>query len=138
MKISRDKKKAEAVWRMKSLGIFPDTIRQFERQDLISINEPPLGAFFWANGDDLKRIKDFEAEHNALVYMVVRAYYKELGKLDAYLFVGDHLKEWSYDRRGLADNEAFAYVYNHDCEWCSEFGTIGIMRTIAAGLIRTW
>ena len=89
MKISRDKKKAEAVWRMKSLGIFPDTIRQFERRDLISISEPPLGAFF-----DLKRIKDFEAEHNALVYMVVRAYYKELGKFDAYLFVGDHLKEW--------------------------------------------
>ena len=49
---------------------------------------------FLANDDDLKRIKDFEAEHNALVYMVVRAYYKELGKLDAYLFVGDHLKEW--------------------------------------------
>ncbi|MBR6713259.1 MAG: hypothetical protein IKI76_09740 [Selenomonadaceae bacterium] len=46
MKISRDKKKAEAVWRMKSLGIFPDTIRQFERRDLISISEPPLGAFF--------------------------------------------------------------------------------------------
>ena len=65
MKISRDKKKAEAVWRMKSLGIFPDTIRQFERQDLVSVSEPPLGAFFWANDDDLKRIKDFEVEHNA-------------------------------------------------------------------------
>ena len=87
MKISLSRKKAEAVRRMELLGIYPETIRQFEKHNLVSVSEPPLGAFFWANDGDLKRVKDFEEKYDALVYMVVRAYYKELGKLDAYLFV---------------------------------------------------
>ena len=70
--------------------------------------------------------------------MVVRTYYKELGKLDSYLFVGDYREEWFYDRQGFANDMAFAYVHSYDAPWCSEFGTIGIKRTIAAGLVRTW
>ena len=138
MRISVDKKKTEAVHRMELLGIFPETIRQFEKHNLVSVSEPPLGAFFWASNDELELIRTLEAEHNALVYMVVRTYYKELGKLDSYLFVGDYRAEWKYDRQGLADGEVFAYVQNYDTPWCSEFGTIGIRRTIAAGLVRTW
>lgn len=138
MKISVKTKKAEAVQRMKLLGIFPETIRQFEKDGFVSISMPPIGAFFWAQDEDLARIKAFEEEHDALVYMVVRTYYEELGKLDSYLFVSDYAEEWGNDRQGLKDGEAFVYVYNHDCEWCSEFGSIGIKRTIAAGLVRTW
>ena len=138
MKISRDRKKVEAVRRMELLGIYPETIQQFEKHNLVSVSEPPLGAFFWANDDDLELIKNFEAKYDALVYMVVRTYYKELGKLDSYLFVGDYRVEWDYDRRGFANGEAFAYVHSYDAPWCSEFGTIGIKRTIAAGLVRTW
>ena len=92
---------------MKLLGIFPETIRQFEKGGFVSISMPPLGAFFWAQDEDLARIREFE-------------------------------EEWSNDRQSLVDGEAFAYVYNHDCEWCLEFGSIGIKRTIAAGLVRTW
>ncbi|MBQ4403179.1 MAG: hypothetical protein II857_02095 [Selenomonadaceae bacterium] len=138
MKISVDEKKAEAIRRMELLGIYPETIRHFKKHNLVSVSEPPLGAFFWARDNDLEFIKDFEAKHDALVYMVVRTYYEELGKLDSYLFVGDYREEWKHDWQGLADGEAFAYVRNHDCDWCSEFGTIGIKRTIAAGLVRTW
>lgn len=138
MKISRDDKKAEAVRRMKLLGIYPETIRQFEKQDLVSVSEPPLGAFFWERDDDFEHIKAFETKYGALVYMVVRTYFKELGKLDSYLFVGDYLEEWDYDRQGLKSGAAFAYVRSEDYPWCSEFGSIGIELTIAAGLIRTW
>ncbi|MBR0288989.1 MAG: hypothetical protein IJQ82_08430 [Selenomonadaceae bacterium] len=138
MKISMDEKKAEAVRRMELLGIYPETIQQFKNHGIVSVSEPPFGAFFWASDNDLELIKSFETKHNALVYTVVRSYYEELGKLDSYLFVGDYREEWEIDRRGLTRGEAFSYVYNHDCEWCSEFGTIGIKLTIAAGLLRTW
>ena len=138
MKIDVKTKKSEAVRRMKLLGIFPETIRQFEKGVFVSISMPPLGAFFWAQDDDLARIMEFEEKHYALFYMVVRTYYEELGKLDSYFFVDDYKEEWDNDRQSLVDGEAFAYVYNHDCEWCSEFGSIGINRTIAAGLVRTW
>ena len=46
MNIDREAKKAEAVERMKALGIFPETVRQFEREDYVSVSEPPFGAFF--------------------------------------------------------------------------------------------
>ena len=45
---------------MKSLGIFPQTIRQFRDNGYVSISEPPFGAFYWAENEDLKRIRDFE------------------------------------------------------------------------------
>ena len=45
MNISKEEKKAEAIVRMKILGIFPETIQQFETDDKVSISEPPFGAF---------------------------------------------------------------------------------------------
>ena len=46
MNVSIEKKKAEAVRRMRELGIYGPTIRQFEKQGLLSRSEPPLGAYF--------------------------------------------------------------------------------------------
>ena len=130
-------KKKEAVERMKLLGIFEPTIEQFRDEGLVSISEPPLGAFYWAEGEDLERIREFEKEHNALVYVVVRSF-TSLGKMDSYLFVSDDTEEWEGDRMGCKDGEVFAYVYNHDIPSYSEFGYIGVKRTVAAGLARVW
>ena len=140
MRISIEEKKAEAIERMKALGIFPQTIKQFKDEGYISISEPPLGAFYWAEGEDLERIRQFEAEHDALVYVVIRCYFKELGKTDAYLFVSDYAEEWETDRQSINHPEdgLFAYVYNRDAPWCSEMGDIGVARTVAAGLQRIW
>ena len=38
----------------------------------------------------------------------------------------------------FGQGEAFAYVYNHDDPYLSEFGYIGIKLGAAAGLVRTW
>lgn len=137
MNISREDKKTEAVARMKALGIFPETVRQFEKEDLVSISEPPVGAFFWLEGEDLERAKRFEEKYNALVYVVIRSY-TTIGKMDAFLYVSDHPEEWDADHEDLKNGEALAYVYNYDAPDCSELGCIGIASTIAAGLRRTW
>lgn len=137
MNKSIEAKKAEAICRMKRLGIFPETITQFERDGYVSISEPPVGAFYWAEGADLKRIKNFEAEYNALVYVVIRSY-TTIGTMDSYLYVSDYPEEWEDDRRLLDENAPYAYVYNHDASDCSELGAIRIRRTIAAGLLREW
>ena len=92
MRISIEEKKAEAIERMKALGIFPQTIQQFKNEDCISISEPPFGAFYWAEGQDLERIRQFEAENDALVYVAIRSY-TTIGKLDSYLFVSDYAEE---------------------------------------------
>ena len=122
---------------MRILEIYPETIEQFKQEGLVSISEPPVGAFFWVDGEEFKEMKQWEQEHNALVYCIVRAY-TSIGKMDAYLYVSDHKDEWADDREMLRNNETIAYVINRDMPVCSEFESIGIRRTIAAGLARTW
>lgn len=136
MRVSKEKKKAEAISRMKKIGIFPETIRQFKKDDLVSISEPPFGAFFWAEGEDLETLRAWEEKHNALVYVVIRSY-TEVGVLDSYLYVSDFEEEWDDARDDLTHNESLAYVYNKDEPLFSEHGYIGFERTIAAGLRRT-
>ena len=137
MNITREDKKAEAIERMKLLDIFAETRKQFERDDYVSISEPPVGAFFWAEGEDLQRIREFEENRNVLVYLVIRSY-TTFGKMDCYLYVSDHRDEWEQDREDLKNREPLCYVYNHDRPDCSEFGCVGIEKTCAAGLCRTW
>lgn len=137
MSIPIERKKAEAIRRMKKMGIFPQTIESFEKDGYVSISEPPVGAFYWAEGEDLERIKEFEKEYNALVYLVVRSF-TNFGKMDSFFYVSDYEDEWSSDDEGLDNKEQLAYVYNHDMPDCSEFGYVGFERTVAAGIRRTW
>lgn len=137
MNITKDEKKVEAIKRMKALGIFPQTIQQFECEDYISISEPPFGAFYWAGGEDLQRIRDFEEQSNGLVYLVVRSYTK-IGRMDSYLFVSDYREEWEMEQEDLKNGEPLCYVCNLEIPEYSEYGCIGIERTVAAGLQRTW
>lgn len=137
MNVSIDMKRAEAVKRMKALGIFPQTVRQFEKQGLVSVSEPPFGAFYWVDDEDRKHIREFEERYDALVYVVVRAWHRELGKMDAYLYVSDSEDEWEWDMEDLKNGCPLAYCFVHDAPQFSEIGSIGIEVTSAAGLKRT-
>lgn len=135
MNISIEEKKTEAIRRMKMLGIFPETIKQFEA-GYVSRSEPPFGAYYWVEGEELEALRKFEEEHDCLVYTVVRSY-TSIGMMDSYLFVGDDVEEWELDRDDLENGYAFTYTVNYDAPDCSEYGTIGIKLNIAAGLTRT-
>lgn len=137
MNVSREVKMEEAVSRMKMLHIFPETIRQFQEDGKVSISEPPVGAFFWMEGEDLDRVLDFEEKHNALVYVAIRSY-TAFGKMDCFLFVSDFPEEWSMDREDIGQGQVLAYCFNYDMPDCSEIGSIGVAPTPAAGLRRTW
>ena len=137
MNISIEKKKVEAVTRMKELNIFEETIRQFDKLNKISLSTPPFGAFFWIEGEDLERVREIEQKNNILVFVAIRSY-TSIGMMDSFLFVSDYMEEWEDDHKLLKEGEALAYVYNHDMPDCSEFGYVGIAPTIAAGLRRTW
>ena len=54
MKVSIEEKKAEAIKRMEMFQIYPETIQQFEKENLVSVSEPPFGAFYWVD-DETKR-----------------------------------------------------------------------------------
>lgn len=134
MKISREIKKAEAIKRMKALGIFPETINQFKREDLVSYSEPQMGANYWLDDEQKAIVKAFEEEYNALVYFATRSY-TEFGKLDSFLYVSDYEEEWEMENDDITDGYAYAYVHNYDVPEYSEIGGIAIKERFG-GLVR--
>ena len=137
MKVPYIDKKQEAIKRMKMLRIFPETIKQFDKGELVSRSEPPFGACYWFEGNDLAAIREFEEQYNAMVYFGIRSF-TEFGVMDSLLYVSDHPDEWEMDREDLKNGECYAYVRNLDAPELSEIGMIGIARTPAAGLRRTY
>lgn len=60
MNISREDKVAEAVKRMKKLKYYADSIRLFQKDGLLMVNERPFGAHFFVSGEVAEKIKEFE------------------------------------------------------------------------------
>lgn len=137
MNVPIEEKKKEAIFRMKKLGIYKPIVKQFQDENMVSESAPPMGACFWIEGEQLERIREFEKKHNALVYHVIHSY-SDFGEMESYLYVSDYKSEWNADHEDLAYGQQLAYVYNHDMPDCSEFGSIGIKLTAAAGLKRVW
>ena len=137
MAVSKEEKKIEALARMKKWGIYPPIVKQFKDEGIISESAPPLGACYWIEGEQLARVREFEKQHNALVYHVIHSF-TNIGEMESYLYVSDYPEEWEQDREDIEAGQQLCYVFNHDMPDCSEFGSIGIARTAAAGLERTW
>ena len=132
--ITREMKKEEAIKRMKALGIIDDAIKQFKNDDVVMVTEPPLGGLYWCSDEEKEMVRKFEEEHNALVYMVVRAF-TQFGEMDSLLYVSDWQEEWEYENEDLRDGYAMSYTINHDMPDCSEFGSIAV-KPMFGGLIR--
>ena len=141
MNISREKKKAEAIRRMKALRYFNPSVKEFETNDLVMINEPPFGAHFFTYYEPEleEKIKELETRDNILVYAVIRSYLSdgsETLKMDSLLFVEDYEEEWEYFDEDIKDKIIMSYTINWNWEDCSEYGSIGFDYTSAAGLKR--
>ena len=136
MNVSMEIKKAEAINRMKMLDLYTDYIKAFKDNGEIFMSEMTGGVYeFEANTELVNKVKEFEAEHNALVYHVIHTL-TQFGELYNFLYVSDYDEEWEMDNADIADGYALVYVWNKDDEWCSEFGTIGV-KGLFGGIIRT-
>ena len=133
--VTRDEMKAEAIRRMKLINYYAPSKEAFRRSGKIMVNEPPLGAHYYVEDDLQAEIEKFEQENNALVYAVVRAF-TEFGQLDSLLFIDQYKEDWNRFDEDAKDGYYFTYTINRDCDWCSEFGSIMAIRTIAGGLHR--
>lgn len=131
----RTKQKAQAVERMKKLGIMEQPVKEFEDEGKLNLSENG-GLLYYLNEDEQKMVDDFEKENNGLVYHVIKSR-TTIGLMYALLYVSEYLEEWKMDMEDLEEGQALAYVVNMDMPDCSEFGTIGIKPSVG-GLIRTW
>lgn len=134
MNVTREKKKQEAIKRLKALDIIDNAIEQFEKEDVIMISEPPMGGLYWLNDEEKEMVRKFEEENDALVYMIVRAF-TLFGKMDSMLFVSDYEEEWEFDNEDIIDGYVLTYTVNYDMPDCSEMGSI-VVKPMFGGLVR--
>ena len=135
MNITKENKKIKALKFLKQLGIYAPYIEGFRERDEVCYFEYFGGYWAWQDEELMAKIKEIEEEYNCMVYAITHDY-TEFGECYSFLLVTDYEEEWDYlfEKSG---NEfyVFAYVWNKDDEWCSEFGTIGI-KSFGGGIKR--
>ena len=133
MKVPFERKKQEALERMKMLNLYPNIIKEFQQDNTVNMSE--LGFLYWLTDEQKEYVSEFETEHDALVYHVIHNY-TEFGELLTFFYVSDQEEEWEYDRADLKDGYACAYVKNLDEDAFSEFGSVAFKEQFG-GLVRT-
>ena len=133
--VNKEEMKQEAIERMKILRLHNNVIREFGRKDRQLNKSENGGILYWLDESEQQKVKEFEEEYGFVVYHVIH-HFAEFGECYCYLYVNSDETLWEEDRQGLEDGYVFAYVYNKDDDFCSEFGSIGI-RPQFGGLVRT-
>ena len=136
MSVSREIKKQEAIKRLKALNIIDDAINQFEKDDIVMVSEPPFGGLYWLTDEEKEMVREFEEKHNALVYIVVRAF-TNLGKMDSLLFVSDYEEDYESEMKDIEDGYVMSYTINHDMPYCADMGSIAV-KPMFGGLLRRY
>lgn len=136
METSRKKMKEEAVSRLLKWGLHPNVVREFKEEGKLNRSEGS-GLLYWLTDEEQQIVKRFEKDHNKVVYHLIKTP-TSIGMLYNILYVGADVGEWTLDNDDLMAGQQLVYVKNMDADDCSEFGSIGIKRTVAGGLERTW
>lgn len=134
MKTTNEQKKIEALERMRTLKLYPNIIKEFEKENVVNMSENG-GFLYWLNDEQKEIVAEFEQEHNALVYHVIHDF-TGFGELLTFFYVSDDDEEWEYDREDLKAGYACAYVKNLTDDMCSEFGSVCFKQQFG-GLVRT-
>lgn len=135
----RQAQREEAVKRLISLHLHGNVTREFQNGKLylserqtFGEKKRAFGILYWLNDEEKQKVKDFEDEHGALVYHVIKNL-TEFGEQLSFLYVSKYKEEWDVDKQEMKDGVAMAYVTDG---WCGEIGRIGFKES-GGGLIRT-
>lgn len=139
MNISKEIKKAEAINRMKALGLFAPCIKAFKDRNEVQLSEPTGGLYeFSADKELTAKVAEFEEKNNALVYHVIHAPIRIDGNfMDMYsfLYVSDYEEEFEMDNDDIKEGYVFTYTWNKTFDYFSEFGSIAV-KTMFGGIVR--
>ena len=119
-------KKEKAIELMKQLHIYKPYIETFREKDKVCFFENFVGFYTDQEPEiDEKRV-EIEMEHGVLVYAITHEF-TEFGECYSFLIVTQYPEEWDslVVTRGNS-HSAFAYVWNKDDDYCSEFGSVGL------------
>lgn len=133
MKRTVEKAKKEAIERMKILKLSRNAITDFKDDDRLYKSEN-LGFLYWLYAEEEEMVKEFEKEHECVVYHVIVSR-TNIGTMYSLLYVSLDDEEWAEDRADLQNGQVLAYAVNKDALEFSGIGYIGIKPQIG-GLVR--
>ena len=128
-------KKEKAIELLKELDIYTPYIEGFKERDKVCFFENFGGFWIDQEPEVYAKTKDLEKKYSCLVYAVTHEF-TEFGELYDFLIVTDYPEEWDtlvYSQGNR--HTAFAYVWNKDDDWCSEFGSV-IVESFGGGIRR--
>ena len=127
MKTTIEAKKQKAIELMQELDIYKPYIRGFKDENKVCFYEGFAG--FWADQEPEldKKLRELEKKYNFVCYAITHEYL-EFGECYSFLVVPDDDEDWHFlvDRATRNNFYAFAYVWNKDYEYDSEFGSIAV------------
>lgn len=119
-------KKEKALELLKEMDIYKPYIRGFRESDKVCFFENFGGHWLHQEPEMDRKRQEIESKYNCLVYAVTHEF-TQFGELYDFLIVTDYPEEWDtliYSQGNR--HTAFAYVWNKDDDWCSEFGSITV------------
>ena len=122
----RDKIKAEALLRMKKLGLPDEIISRFENSGIVY--QGSSGGYYPVKSEQCRSVREFERRHGVSVYFIIRSV-TGIGEIDSYLYVGENEERWAFERAEIEKGRAAAYFCVYKIPKYSAFCTVGFELT---------
>lgn len=128
MKTTKEQRKEQAIKLMQKLDIYKPYINGFKQGDKVCFFENFAGFWVYQEPEIEKKMKEIEKEYNCTVFAITHEY-TGIGEFYDFLIVSEDDEDWDYLVQDYQnDYSAYAYVWNKNDDWCSEFGDIVIKR----------
>ena len=134
---TKEQRKEIAIKYMKELDIYKPYIKGFETDSDAGYFEWYAGFWAWQDKDLIAKLNEIEEKYNCTVYAITHEF-TEFGELYDFLLVTDYPEEWNdLIYKGQTNNQhcAFAYCWNKEDDFCSEFGTV-VIESFGGGIRR--
>ena len=119
-------KKEKAIELMKQLNIYKPYIDGFRDEDKVCFFEGFGGFWIDQEPEVYKKMQEIEQKYDCKVYAVTHEL-TAFGECYSFLIVTDYPEEWdTLVYTNGSRHTAFAYVWNKDDDWCSEFGSVTV------------
>ena len=127
MESTLEERKKEAIKCLKQLNIYKPYIEGFEKENDVCYFERFAGYWAYQEPDLIAKIQELEKEYNLTVYAITHEVF-EFGDCYSFLYIPNNKEDWEYviERTSPNSQYVFAYVWNLDDDYCSEFGTISV------------
>lgn len=129
------KQKAKAIEMMKQMDIYKPYIEGFEKENKVCFFEQFGGFWVYQEPEVEAKMKELEKKYGCIVYAITHEY-TQFGECYSFLIVSKYKEDWDHCVVSEKNKHyAFAYVWNKDDEWCSEFGTV-VVQSFGGGIKR--